>query len=67
MCSGTMIQARLKRLVYGTPEPKFGVHQSLLNLFDYDFNHKVEVESGVLAEEASQLMKAFFKDLRKQK
>jgi len=67
MCAGTMIQARLKRLVYGTSEPKFGVHQSLLNLFDYDFNHKVLVESGVLAEEASQLMKSFFKDLRKQK
>ena len=67
MCSGTMIQARLKRLVYGTAEPKFGAHQSILNLFEYDFNHKVEVESGVCADEASQMMKAFFKELRKQK
>ena len=67
MCAGTMIQARLKRLVYGTTEPKFGSHQSILNLFDYDFNHKVEIESGVLAEESSQLMKVFFKELRKQK
>jgi len=48
-------------------EPKFGSHQSIINLFSYDFNHKVEVLGGVLAQEASQLMKDFFKELRKQK
>lgn len=67
MCAGTMIQARLSRLVYGALEPKFGSHQSIINLFSYDFNHKVEVLGGVLAQEASQLMKDFFKELRKQK
>ena len=67
MCAGTMIQARLSRLVYGALEPKFGAHQSILNLFNYDFNHKVEVTPGVLAKEASDLLKEFFKELRKQK
>ncbi len=67
MCSGTMIQARLSRLVYGTTEPKFGAHQSIVRLFDADFNHKVEITSGVLATESSNLLKQFFQQLRKQK
>jgi len=67
MCAGAMIQARVKRLVYGSSEPKFGSHQSILNLFDYPFNHKVEIETGVLAEESSRLLKRFFQKLREQK
>lgn len=67
MCAGAMIQARLKRLVYGAPEPKFGADGSIVKLFDGAFNHHVEVESGVLAEEASHRMKSFFKTLRPQK
>lgn len=67
MCAGTMIQARLSKLVYGALEPKFGSHASILNLFAHNFNHKVDVCGGVMAEEAMQLMKAFFKELRKQK
>lgn len=67
MCSGTMIQSRLKRLVYGAKEPKSGVHQSLTNLFALPFNHEVEVDSGLLEEESGQLLKAFFRELRGQK
>jgi tRNA(adenine34) deaminase len=67
MCAGTMIQARLSRLVYGTTEPKFGAHQSIVRLFDADFNHKVDITSGVLATESSNLLKQFFQQLRKQK
>ena len=67
MCSGTMIQARLSRLVYGTTEPKFGAHQSIVRLFDADFNHKVEITSGVLATESSNLLKKYYQQLRKQK
>jgi len=67
MCSGTMIQSRLKRLVYGAKEPKSGVHQSLTNLFSLPFNHEVEVVSGLLEEQSSQLLKAFFRELRGQK
>ncbi|MBN2696571.1 MAG: nucleoside deaminase [Bacilli bacterium] len=67
MCAGAMIQARVKRLVYAAKEPKFGAHQSILNLFEYPFNHKLEVVSGVLEAESSQLLKAFFQALREQK
>jgi tRNA(adenine34) deaminase len=64
MCAGTMIQARLQRLVYGASEPKSGAHKSIVNLFDYDFNHHVEVETNVLTKEASAIMKTFFQELR---
>ncbi|MDD3123081.1 MAG: nucleoside deaminase [Candidatus Izemoplasmatales bacterium] len=67
MCAGTMIQSRVKRLVYGAKEPKSGVHQSLTNLFGVPFNHEVIVESGLLEEKSSQLLKSFFKELRGQK
>lgn len=67
MCSGAMIQSRLKRLVYGALEPKSGVHQSKMNVFEADFNHQVEILPLVLQEESSQLLKSFFKELRKQK
>ncbi len=67
MCSGAMIQARVKRLIYGSLEPKFSSHQSILNLFEYPFNHIVEIESGVLAEESSRLLKRFFQKLREEK
>lgn len=67
MCAGAMIQARIKRLVYASKEPKSGVHQSITNLFSLPFNHEVIVESGLLEEKSSQLLKKFFKDLRTQK
>jgi tRNA(adenine34) deaminase len=67
MCSGAMIQARLKRCVYGAPEPKSGAHQSVINVFHPEYNHQVEVEAGVLAEESGLLLKTFFKRLRKVK
>lgn len=64
MCAGTMIQARLKRLVYGADEPKSGAHHSIINVFDPNFNHVVTVEAGVLAKEAGEIMKSFFRKLR---
>lgn len=64
MCAGAMIQSRLSRLVYGTKEPKFGADGSVVNLFAQPFNHHVEVKSGVLADEAANVMRVFFKDLR---
>lgn len=66
MCSGAIIQARIKRFVYGAKEPKFGCCESLGNVFeDYKFNHLVEVVSGIKEEEVSNLMKDFFKEKRK--
>lgn len=61
MCAGALIHARIKRLVYGAPEPKAGVVKSQLRLLEADFlNHRVEIVSGVLEEECSQLISDFF-------
>ena len=70
MCAGAILQARIKKVVYAAKEPKFGACGSILNIFDnfeYKFNHEVEVIEGVLEEEAKQLLKDFFKNLRKEK
>jgi len=67
MCSGAMIQARLNRCVYGALEPKSGAHQSVINVFHPEYNHQVNVEPGVLAEESGRLLKTFFKQLRQVK
>ena len=65
MCSGAIMQSRIKRVVYGAKEPKFGCLGSLGNVFeDYKFNHQVEVVSGVLEDESSKMMKDFFKEKR---
>lgn len=61
MCAGAMVLARLDRLVYGAADPKAGFAGSLGNLLrDQRLNHQVEVVSGVLAEEAGDLLRAFF-------
>jgi len=64
MCSGAIINSRIKRIIYGALEPKFGAHKSLTNVFDIKFNHNVEVVSQVLSEESNKLLKYFFKMLR---
>lgn len=67
MCAGAIIQARIKRLVYATNEPKHGACGSILDVFNrekYQFNHQVEITKGVLEEESKQLLKSFFKELR---
>ena len=70
MCAGAIIQARIKKVVYAATEPKFGAAESVLNIFnhlEYKFNHEVEVVSGILKEESTELIKSFFKELRKKK
>ncbi len=68
MCSGAILQARINRLVYGTKDPKAGAVDSLYQLLaDPRLNHQVEVVSGVLADEASLLLKEFFLKLRSSK
>ena len=65
MCAGAILQSRMKGLIFGAREPKFGGVESILNILDNPkFNHKVEVIEGILEEECSQLIKDFFKDLR---
>jgi len=65
MCSGTMINARLSRLVYGCSDSKGGAVNSLYQLLsDKRLNHQVEVVSGVLEDECAELLKSFFKERR---
>lgn len=68
MCSGAIVQARMKKVVVGCMNPKAGCAGSILNLLQVEqFNHQVELETGVLQEECSTMMKNFFKELRKAK
>jgi len=65
MCSGAMMHARLARVVYAASDPKTGVCGSVLDLFAHDgLNHHTEVVGGVLAEEASAMLKGFFAERR---
>ena len=68
MCTGALLQSRIKRIVYGTTEPKHGVIESIDNVLDNPkFNHKIEITSGILQEESSSLLKKFFRELRQNK
>jgi len=68
MCAGAIIQARVGRLFIGTVDPKAGAVGSVINVLRVDaFNHKVEVTYGILQEECSEILKNFFKELRKRK
>lgn len=68
MCSGAILQARIKRVIYGATDPKGGCIESCMNMYEiHGFNHYPEVNSGVLEEECSQLLKEFFKKKRIQK
>lgn len=64
MCSGAIINSRLKRVVYGAADPKAGCCGSLTDLFALPFNHRPAVERGLRAAEASALLEAFFVRLR---
>ena len=68
MCAGALIQARIKKVYIGTLDKKTGACGSVLNLLkDYTFNHKVELETGILQEECEQILKQFFRELRERK
>jgi tRNA(adenine34) deaminase len=60
MCLGAMVQARIRRLVYGTLDPKAGAVVSIMNFPFEKTNHKMDIKGGVLAEECSKILKDFF-------
>jgi tRNA(adenine34) deaminase len=61
MCAGALVQARVRNLVYGAKDGKFGACESIVNLVnDPRFNHRLNVISGVLEDECSLLLKQFF-------
>ena len=65
MCAGAIIQARIPKVVIGCMNPKAVCAGSVINILEMDgFNHKAEVERGVLEEECSVLLKSFFTELR---
>jgi len=68
MCAGALIQSRIKKVYIGTMDNKTGACGSVLNLLqDYNFNHTVETEVGILKEECESILKDFFKELRNSK
>ena len=67
MCAGAIISSRIKKIYIGTMDPKTGACGSVLNLLEYNFNHKVEVETGIMQQECEYILKDFFKKLRKKK
>jgi len=68
MCAGAIINSRIKKVYIGTKDSKTGAVGSVLNLFDdFKFNHKVENKTGVMQEECEEILKCFFKELRKSK
>jgi len=68
MCAGAIIHSRIQRVVYGAAEPKAGAVCSHLQLFDQpQMNHRVEWHGGVLADEATASLQAFFARRREEK
>ena len=68
MCAGAIVWSRISRLFIGTMDPKSGACGSVFNIpQESRLNHFVEIETGLMQEECSSLMKSFFKELRKRK
>lgn len=67
MCTGAIINSRIRRLVFGASDYKAGSCGSVVNLFDLPYNHKPDVVEGFMQEECSAMLTEFFADLRKRK
>ena len=67
MCAGALIQARVRRLVYGAPDERAGAVESHFRICDTEFlNHQVQVTTRVLEEECREVMQAFFRERRRE-
>lgn len=64
MCTGAIINARIKTLVFGAYDPKAGSIDSVINLCDYPYNHKPEIYGGIMEDDCAGLLKDFFEKLR---
>ncbi|MDQ6786835.1 MAG: tRNA adenosine(34) deaminase TadA [Acidobacteriota bacterium] len=65
MCAGALVNARIRRLVYGAADERFGAVESRFRLCDSSYlNHQIEITKGVLADESKNLIQAFFRQKR---
>ena len=65
MCAGALVNARIKRLVYGAADERFGAVETIFRLCDHEaLNHRIEITTGILADECRELMQAFFRRRR---
>jgi tRNA(adenine34) deaminase len=65
MCAGAMIHARLDRLVFGSSDPKAGAAGSVLAVLNHpQLNHQMQMEQGILADQAAELLRSFFRERR---
>ena len=68
MCAGAIVQSRLRKVVIGSMNPKAGCAGSVINLLQMkQFNHQVEMVTGILEEECSTMLSGFFQELREKK
>ena len=65
MCAGAIVHARVRNVIFGTTEPKFGGVVTLARTFDIEgLNHRVNYKGGLFADEIAAMMKSFFKKIR---
>ena len=64
MCTGAIINSRIKTVVFGAYDLRAGSMDSVINLCDYPYNHKPEIYGGILEDECKKLMEEFFKEKR---
>lgn len=68
MCAGALINSRVKKVYIGASDEKTGAVGSVFNILDdYTFNHKVAYENGIMKDECEDILKDFFRTLRKNK
>lgn len=67
MCAGAIINARIKTVYYGAPDPKAGSCGSVIDLFALPYNHRPELVSGLLEAECAQVLRDFFAALREKR
>lgn len=64
MCSGAIVQSRIREVFFGASDPKYGAVESIARAFEIKSNHSVKYTSGVLADKCGNIIKDFFKELR---
>lgn len=68
MCAGAAVLARIKKIVFGASDPKFGACGSIFNIpVDPRLNHRIELQGGIMAPEIAAMMRDFFREIRQSK